>query len=157
MMGHSRSDPITGGLRWVETVETVRFNEIDQWGIAWHGHYFSWFEAGRLALLTKFDLAPDQMAAMGFIAPIIRLNCDYKHPAGCGDEIVIRTSAVKPEIAALVFKADIKRKTDGALLACSEITQVLMTHDRKMIYRLTGEIEKRVNKLLAYCRPDDKP
>jgi acyl-CoA thioester hydrolase len=140
--------------RWVETVETVRFNEIDQWGIAWHGHYLSWFEIGRIALLKRFELLPDQMAAMGYLAPVIRLNCEYKHPALCGDEIVIRTTAHKPEIAALVFKAEIVRRQDRTLLARSETTQVLMTTEKSMIYRLSGEIETRVRRLLDFCCGD---
>ncbi|MEJ2041139.1 MAG: thioesterase family protein [Desulfosarcinaceae bacterium] len=138
-------------VRWIETVETVRFNEIDQWGMAWHGHYLAWFEVGRVALLKQFDLLPDQMTLMGFLAPVIRLNCEYKHPAMCGDEIVIRTTALKPEIAALVFKAEIVRRHDGTLLARSETTQVLMTTDKTMIYRLSGEIETRVRRLLDFC------
>ena len=137
--------------RWVETADIVRFNEIDQWGIAWHGHYLAWFEIGRIALMKNFDLLPDQLAAMGYLAPVIRLTCEYKHPALSGDEIVIRTTALKPEIAALVFKAEIVRKKDRLLLARSETTQVLMTTERSMIYRLSGEIETRVQRLLDYC------
>lgn len=138
-------------MQWVEIAETVRFNEIDQWGVAWHGHYLNWFEIGRIALLKRFDLLPEQMVAMGYLAPIIRLVCEYKNPALSGDEIVIRTTALKPEIAALVFKAEIHRPKDQALLARSEITQVLMTTEKTMIYRLSGEIQARVQKLLAYC------
>ncbi len=72
-------------MKWIETEETVRFNEVDEWGTAWHGHYLAWFEAGRLALLRQFDLTPKQMVALGYIAPVIRLECDFKHPAACGD------------------------------------------------------------------------
>lgn len=138
-------------MRWVETVETVRFNEIDQWGMAWHGHYLTWFEIGRVALLQRFDLLPEQLVTMGYLAPVIRLNCEYKHPAVGGDEIVIKTTTVKPEIAALVFQSEIVRRTDDTLLARGETTQVLMTVDKVMIYRLSGEIEKRVSRLIQYC------
>ncbi len=74
-------------MRWTETEETVRFNEVDEWGLAWHGHYVAWFEAGRLDLLRRFDLMPHQMVELGYIAPVIRLECDFKHPAKCGDRI----------------------------------------------------------------------
>jgi acyl-CoA thioester hydrolase len=138
-------------MMWEETVETVRFNEIDQLGIAWHGHYLTWFEIGRIALLRRFDLLPQDMVALGYFSPVIRLTCEYKHPAVCGDQIVIKTTAFKPEIAAMVFKAEIERRTDHKLLARSETTQVLMTSDHKMIYRMSGEIETRVRRLLDYC------
>ena len=119
-------------MQWVEKEETVRFNEVDEWGMAWHGHYVAWIEAGRMALLRQFDLLPKQLTALGYIAPIIRLECEYKHPAQCGEEIIIRTTAVKPEIAALIFKFEILRKEDRVLLARGESTQVLMTTDKKM-------------------------
>jgi acyl-CoA thioester hydrolase len=142
-------------MQWVETLETVRFNEVDQWGMAWHGHYVTWFEIGRIALLKPFDLLPAQMAQMGFIAPVVRLTCDYKHPAVCGDGLIIRTTALKPEIAALVFKCEIQRAGDLHLLARCEATQVLMTLDKKMIYRLSGEIAARVTRLLDFCSAGD--
>ncbi|MCP4748491.1 MAG: acyl-CoA thioesterase [Desulfobacteraceae bacterium] len=138
-------------LCWGQTLETVRFNEIDQWGIAWHGHYFAWFEAGRMELMNRFGLSPGQLVELGFIAPIISLTCEYIHPAGCGDQILIRTTAIKPEIAALIFKSEIRRNHDNLLLACCEATQVVMTKDRKMIYHLKGELQRRVEKLLAFC------
>jgi acyl-CoA thioester hydrolase len=138
-------------LQWIEKEETVRFNEVDEWGMAWHGHYIAWFEAGRMALLRRFDLLPKQLVALGYIAPIIRIQCEFKHPAECGDEIIIRTSAIKPEIAALTFQFEIVRKSDQVLLARGESTQVLMTTGKKMIYRIQGELERRIIDLVTFC------
>lgn len=139
-------------MQWVETEETVRFNEVDQWGMVWYGHYMAWFEVGRMSLLRRFDLLPKQMVELGYIAPVITLKCDFKHPAACGDLIIIRTTVVKPEIAALIFKFEILLKEQDTLLARGETTQVLLTTDNKMIYRLSGELEKRINDLLNYCQ-----
>ena len=139
-------------MRWTETEETVRFNEVDEWGMAWHGHYVAWFEAGRMDLLRRFDLMPHQMVELGYIAPVIRLECDFKHPAKCGDRILILTTVVKPEIAALKFNFKILLKENQTLLSRGESTQVLLTTANKMIYRLSGELEKRINNLVNYCR-----
>jgi acyl-CoA thioester hydrolase len=139
-------------MKWLETETTVRFNEIDQWGIAWYGHYMAWFEVGRMALLREVDLLPEHMVQMGYIAPIINVRCDYKHPARCDDRIIIRTTVVEPKVAALTFKFEILRKKDRVLLARGETTQVLLTTDQKMIYRVTGELEERIIDLVEYCR-----
>lgn len=138
-------------MKWVETEETVRFNEVDEWGMAWYGNYMAWFEVGRMFLLRQFNLLPKDMVGLGFIAPVINLKCDYKRPASSGDRIIIRTTVVKPEIAALIFKFEIFVKDNRSLLAKGETTQVLMTIDRKMIYRLTGELKDRINKLVSFC------
>ena len=141
-------------MKWIETEETVRFNEVDEWGMVWYGHYLAWFEVGRMHLLRQFDLLPKQMVELKYIAPVINAQCDYKHPAACGDRIIIRTSVVKPEIAALTFKFEIVLKEDQTLLARGETTQVLLTTDKKMIYRLSGELEKRINNLVDYCQQE---
>jgi len=138
-------------MQWVETEEVVRFNEVDEWGMAWYGHYMAWFEIGRMSLLKRFDLLPAQMVELGYIAPVVSLKCDFKHSATCGDRIIIRTTVVKPEIAALKFKFEIFLKENRTLLAHGETTQVLLTTKRKMIYRLTGELESRINNLVSYC------
>ena len=139
-------------MQWVETEETVRFNEVDEWGMAWYGHYLAWFEVGRMALLRRFDLLPRHMVDLGYIAPVVSLTCDYKRSAKCGDVIVIRTTAVKPEKAALIFKFEIILKDDNTLLARGETTQVLLTAERALVYRLSGDIEKRINSLVQFCR-----
>jgi acyl-CoA thioester hydrolase len=139
-------------MRWTESEETVRFNEVDEWGMAWHGHYIAWFEAGRMHLLRQFDLLPRKMVELGYIAPVIRLHCDFKHPARSGDLIIIRTTVVKPEIAALTFKFEILLKENRTLLARGETTQVLLTTQNKMVYRIGGELGKRIDNLVTYCR-----
>jgi len=143
-------------MKWIETEETVRFNEIDQWGIAWYGHYIAWFEAGRMALLKQVDLLPEQIVELGYIAPIIKLNCDFKKPAKFGDRIIIRTTVIKPEIAALIFKFEVLRKIDKELLARGETTQVLLNLDNTMIYRITGELEKRIKHMIRFCKSSDE-
>jgi acyl-CoA thioester hydrolase len=138
-------------MQWIETEDVVRFNEVDEWGMAWHGHYMAWFEAGRMALLRRFDLLPKQMVELGYVAPVIRLTCDFKHPAGSGDAIIIRTTAAKPEIAALTFKFEVLLKNNRTLLAHGETTQVLLTTEKKMVYRFTGELERRIDRLAHFC------
>jgi len=142
-------------MRWVETEEIVRFNEVDEWGMAWYGHYMAWFEAGRLCLLSQFDLRPCQMVELGYIAPVINLKCDYKQSARCGQHIIIRTTVIKPEITALIFNFEILLKEDRVLLAKGETTQVLLTCDRKMIYRLKGELAKRIATLIDFCKKEE--
>lgn len=139
-------------MRWIDKEEVVRFNEVDEWGMVWYGNYMAWFEVGRMSLLRRFNLLPKQMVGLGYIAPVIRLECEYKQPAASGDQIIIRTTVVKPEIAALIFKFEILQKELRTLLARGETMQVLMTTDKKMIYKLSGEIEKRIARLVDYCR-----
>jgi acyl-CoA thioester hydrolase len=138
-------------MQWIEVEETVRFNEVDEWGMIWYGNYTAYFDVGRMALLKQFDLLPKQMVELGYIAPVIKLTCNFKKSATTNDGIVIRTTVKKPEIAALFFQFEILLKDNRELLASGETTQILLTTGRKMIYRLSGELKRRVDRLLQYC------
>ncbi|MDI6755101.1 MAG: thioesterase family protein [Thermodesulfobacteriota bacterium] len=138
-----------------ETEIKVRFNEVDSWGIVWHGHYIAWFEVGRMALLSKFHLLPRDFTQMGYIAPVVDLKCLYKEPARLDEEILIRTSVVKPTKAALTFRFQVLRKKDGKLLASGEETQVLLTLDGRMLYIIPQDLKERLKPLFDYLEEPD--
>jgi acyl-CoA thioester hydrolase len=137
-------------MKYDETEVVVRFQEVDEWGIAWHGHYIGWFEVGRMELLRKFDLLPRQFTELGYIAPVVNLKCDFKEPARSGEHIVIRVTVLKPEKAVLTFCFEIYRKEDQKLLAKGETTQVLMTTDGKLLYFLPDEIKNKIDSMIQY-------
>jgi len=137
-------------MKYDETEIRVRFNEVDSWGIVWHGHFIAWFEVGRMALLGKFQLLPQDFSRMGYLAPVVDLKCIYKEPARLDEEILIRTTIVKPTKAALTFLFQILRKSDRKVLASGEETQVLLTLDGKMLYYLPQALQEKLRLLLNY-------
>ena len=137
-------------MNFDETEIRVRFNEVDSWGMVWHGHYIAWFEAGRSALLNKFQLSPPDFTRMGYVAPVVDLKCSYKEPARLDEEIIIRTTVLKPTKAALTFRFEVLRKKDRKLLVTGEETQVLLTLDGKMLYYLPPELEKKLKPLFDH-------
>ena len=140
-----------------ETEIRVRFNEVDSWGMVWHGHYIAWFEAGRMALLRKFQLLPQDFTRMGYIAPVVDLKCSYKEPARLDEEIIIRTTVLKPTMAALIFQFEVLRKKDRKLLAAGEETQVLLTLDGKMLYYLPPDLKEKLQGLFHYLEVTGSP
>ena len=133
-----------------ETEIRVRFHEVDSWGMVWHGHYIAWFEVGRSALLNKFQLSPQDFTRLGYIAPVVDLKCSYKEPARLGDEIILRTTVLKPTKAALTFQFEVLRKKNRKLLVSGEETQVLLTLDGKMLYYIPPELEERLKRLFDH-------
>ena len=137
-------------MKYDETEIRVRFNEVDSWGIVWHGHYLAWFEVGRMALLGKFQLLPQDFTRMGYLAPVVDLKCAFKEPARLDEEILIRTTILKPTKAALTFHFQILRKRDGKVLASGEETQVLLTLDGRMLYYLPQDLQEKLRPLFDY-------
>jgi len=137
-------------MKYDETEIRVRFNEVDSWGMVWHGHYIAWFEVGRMALLRKFGLLPEDFTRMGYRAPVVDLKCTFKESARLDEEILIRTTVLKPTKAALTFQFQVQRKKDGRLLAAGEETQVLLALDGRMLYVIPPDMEERLKRLFDY-------
>ncbi len=68
-------------MRAHETTITVRFNEVDAYRVAWHGHYVAWMEIGRNNLSGQFGLGPDDLLALAARAPVVSLELKYLRPA----------------------------------------------------------------------------
>jgi acyl-CoA thioester hydrolase len=137
-------------MKFDETEIRVRFHEVDSWGMVWHGHYIAWFEVGRSALLNKFQLSPQDFTRLGYIAPVVDLKCSYKEPARLGDEIILRTTVLKPTKAALTFQFEVLRKKDRKLLVSGEETQVLQTLDGRLLYYIPSELKDKLQNLFDY-------
>lgn len=139
--------------QWLEAAVKVRFEEVDPWQMVWYGNYLSYFEVGRTALLEKFDLLAGQITDLGFRTPVVDLKTRFKSPARFNDLLQVRASVRVPETAALVFDFEIHRPADQALIAVGETTQVLLSADGKMIYRFSGPLKDRVDRMVAFCNP----
>ena len=139
--------------QWVETEVKVRFEEVDPWQIVWYGNYLSYFEVGRTALLEKFQLLADEITGLGYRTPVVDLKTRFKSPARFNDLLLVRASVRVPETAALTFDFEIHRPNDQALIAVGGTTQVLLSLDGKMIYRFSGPLKERVDRMVAFCNP----
>ena len=137
-------------MKYHETKMRVRFNEVDQWGMVWHGHYIGYFEMGRIDLARGFGLVPTDFVKMGYTAPVIELKCNYKEPARDDEEFIICTTLEKPTKAALTFKYQILRKNDKELIVEGETTQVLLDKKGELVFVIPEELKKKSDKLLAY-------
>ncbi|MDD2580892.1 MAG: acyl-CoA thioesterase [Desulfuromonadaceae bacterium] len=135
-------------MRYHETGITVRFNEIDAYRVAWHGHYVAWMEIGRNALAGEFDLDAFQLAAAGYLGPVVALELKFLRPARFNEELTIQTTLRRNETATLEFISTITGP-DGDKLAIGTTTHVLTDLDGVLQFQLPPVIAERVNRLLA--------
>ena len=136
-------------MRYHETAVKVRFNEVDSFRVAWHGHYVAWMEVGRNDLAGRFGLDADQIAAAGFIAPVVLLELKYLRPAHFGEDLRIRTSLRRMETATLEFFAEIIG-LDDKKRAVGRVVHSLTDSDGTLQYTLPPPIRERVEQLLAW-------
>ena len=133
---------------WHETPLTVRFNEVDSYQVAWHGHFVAWMEVGRNDLAGRFELNAEQIGAAGFRAPVVTLELKFRRPARFNERLIIATSARRSESATLEFPCRIMGE-GRALLAEGSTIHVLTDSAGILQYRLPPLIAGRLERLLA--------
>ena len=136
-------------MRYHEKKITVRFNEIDAYRVAWHGHYVAWMEIGRNALAGQFDLDAFQLAAAGYLGPVVVLELKFLRPARFNDELTIRTTLRSTDTATLEFITTIVGP-DGNKLATGVATHAVTDLDGVLQLQLPPVLAERVNRLLAW-------
>ncbi|NMC73392.1 MAG: acyl-CoA thioesterase [Geobacteraceae bacterium] len=136
-------------MKYHETRVRVRFNEVDSYQVAWHGHYVAWMEIGRNDLAGRFDLDAHQVAAEGFLAPVVALELKYKRPARFNEELRVMTSVRRTETATLEFLCEILGP-DGAHRASGRAVLVLTDRNGTLQYSAPPLIRQRIDRMLAY-------
>ena len=138
-------------MRYHETHLQVRFNEVDAYNVAWHGHYVAWMEVGRNDLAGRFGIDAQQLGEVGFLGLVVSLEIKYLSPARFKEEIIVRTSLRPGEAATLVFVNEILGN-DGRKLAIGVTTHALTDLGGVLQYRLPSVIAERVDSMIAWLR-----
>ena len=136
-------------MNYHETPIRVRFNEVDAYHVAWHGHYVGWMEVGRNDLAGRFGLNADQIGDAGFLAPVVALELKYKRPARFDEELRVMTSVRRTETATLEFVCEILGP-DGAPCATGRTVHVLTDRNGTLQYTLPPAIAERIEQMLCY-------
>ena len=136
-------------MRYHETSIKVRFNEIDAYHVAWHGHYVGWMEVGRSELARMFGLDAVQLAAEGYLAPVISLELTYKRPLRYAEEARVMTTLRRTETATLEFACRIVG-ADGSVAASGKTVHALTDMTGILLYRIPPVIEERLASLLSH-------
>ena len=68
------------------------------------------------------------------MAPVVNLKIDYKRQLAYGDTVIVETEYVDQEVAKVLFRFSLFRKSDKELVATAESTQVFVNMEREMIF-----------------------
>lgn len=70
----------------------VPYAHVDQMGFVYYGHYLTYFEMARSALLRESGLPYGELEKRGVLLPVVEAHCNYRRPAKFDDSITVRTS-----------------------------------------------------------------
>lgn len=133
-------------MRYHETPLQVRFNEVDAYRVAWHGHYVAWMEVGRNDLAGRFGMDAAQLIELGYLGPVVNLEVKYLSPARFKDELLVRTTLRPSETATLVFLHEIVA-ADGRRLASGVTTHALTDLNGVMQFKLPEILLERLDEM----------
>lgn len=136
-------------MNYHETALTVRFNEVDAYQVAWHGHYVAWMEIGRSELAGRFGLDAFQLGALGYLGPVVALEIKYLRPARYNDVLTVRTTLIPSETATLVFESVIL-DPDGKKLATGLTRHALTDLDGVLQFQMPPAVAERVERMKAW-------
>lgn len=111
----------------------VRFNEADPLGIVWHGHYIRYFEDGREAFGNLHDLGYLEVYKLGFVIPVVSVQCDFKRSLRYGDNVIVETMFIPTDAAKLKFKYRLFNAATGELVATGSSVQVFLSKDDSVL------------------------
>jgi acyl-CoA thioester hydrolase len=144
-----KKSPSEHRMKYHETPLKVRFNEVDAYNVAWHGHYVAWMEVGRNDLAGRFGLNAEDITASDYFAPVVLLEVKFLRPARFDEELRIRTSLKRMETATLEFNCVIIG-ADGKKCATGKTVHSLTDKNGILQYYLPPVIRERVERLLAW-------
>ena len=111
------------------TVEhTVAFHELDPMNVVWHGNYVNFFELARAALLDKIGLSYTTMYQLGYIWPVVKLQCKYIRPAHLGQRLSIQ-ARITDYRNTLTMEFSIHDAASGELITKGKTMQMAVRRD----------------------------
>ena len=136
-------------MKYHETPIKVRFNEVDSYKVAWHGHYVAWMEVGRNELAGRFGLNAGQIDDLGYLVPVVSIELQFKKPARFDEDLRVMTSARRTMTATLEFVCTIIG-ADGVVCAEGKTVHVLTDRNGTLQYRLPHDIEVRLEEMMSF-------
>ena len=119
--------------------QKVFYADTDAYGIAWHGSYVRWLEAGRCLWCDKMGYPLTVLDAQDIVLPVVNINIRYKSSAKFNDDIIIETWLDKYSKVSASFKQVIKSKETGRTFVEATVDIVAVHKDGKL-YRQMPEL-----------------
>lgn len=118
----------------------VPFHDTDMMGVAWHGHYFKYFELARTRLFRPFNCDVGYLRKVGIALPVIMTECRYVAPLLYGMTVTARATLVEMEFR-LKVEYVLTEAATGKRLASGSTTQAAVRfEDGSLLVPLPLEI-----------------
>ncbi len=125
-----------------EIIFEVPFHDADMMGVAWHGHYYKYFELVRTDLFRRCHCDAKELIALGLVLPVIESHCRYVAPLTYGMRVRVQGTLVETEFR-LKMTYLLTEESSGKRLATGYTVQaVVRREDMRLLLPVPLEIVK---------------
>jgi acyl-CoA thioester hydrolase len=94
----------------------IYYEDTDAAGVVYHANFLKYFERARSEYLRERGVSVPELAAEGFVFPVVRVEMDFRSPALHDDLLSITISPEQVKGSFFALRQQAIRKTDGRLL-----------------------------------------
>ncbi len=110
----------------------VRFEEVDQLSIMWHGRYASWFEDGREAMSDKFNISTLTFYDHNVVIPLKHFSLEFYAPLLYKQTYTIETSLLWNDAPIIEFDYRIL-DSNNTVMTSGKTIQMMLDLDMKLL------------------------
>lgn len=105
----------------------VPFYDLDGIQMVWHGNYVKYMEDAREKFGAKYGFEYLHIFNSGYLAPVVDMHIKYRNSARIGDILKTTITYMPSRAAKMVFRYEITRPADNALIIEAETTQLFVS------------------------------
>jgi acyl-CoA thioester hydrolase len=128
----------------VSIILEVPFHDIDILGIAWHGHYYKYYELARTALYRSRNLDIMRMRELGYIFPIIESQSRYVQPLRYGQRAVVEATFEQWQSYVKISYV-IREEESGERISYGHTKQAVCRVDGEMLLMVPDEVADAIS------------
>ena len=102
--------------------KTAKYYETDQMGVIHHSNYIRWMEEVRVDMLNQIGYPYRRFEEMGYISPVLHVDCEYKKSVKFDDEVKITIRLQEAGRVKFTLRYDIYNLSEGGVLSASGTT-----------------------------------
>ena len=103
-------------------IKTAKYYETDQMGVIHHSNYIRWMEEARVDMLNQIGYPYRRFEEMGYISPVLHVDCEYKKSVKFDDEVKITIRLQEAGRVKFTLRYDIYNLSKGGVLSASGTT-----------------------------------
>jgi len=105
----------------------VYFEDTDAGGVVYHSRYLNFFERARTEMLRAMGVSQTALKEKhGLIWVVLDINVKFKMAARLDDELLVSAELQWVRGVRQGFRQEMKRKSDGTVVATAELTAVML-------------------------------